>query len=143
MSKKWIHFLSIIVKQHMGRSQWHMQENMFGEETEALRKSWKQLTATCLGKGYGQEGDVEANSVFSIYSIILIALRTVLKAFFCQRQKSLASRSISLSPYYSKILLLTCSFQSQLHKPSTTISLCYKGNRPSLWEIWAQGHQVI
>lgn len=63
-----------MVKQYMARSQWHTtQENMFGEETEAVRKSWKQVTATYLGKGYGQEGDVEANSVFSIYSIILIA----------------------------------------------------------------------
>lgn len=58
---------NIFVKQHTVTSQWHVQENMFGEETEAIRKSWKQITATYLGKGYGQEGDIEANSVFSIY----------------------------------------------------------------------------
>lgn len=32
-----------------------MGESMFGEETEALRKSWKQVTATYLGKGCGQD----------------------------------------------------------------------------------------
>lgn len=58
-----------------------MQENMFGEKTEAIRKSWKQVTPTYLGKGYGQEGDVEGNSIFGIYSIIFTALRTILKAF--------------------------------------------------------------
>lgn len=36
-----------------------MQENMFGEETETLRKYGKAVTATWLGKYYGQEGDLK------------------------------------------------------------------------------------
>ena len=92
-----------------------MQENMFGEETEAVRKSWKQVTATYLGKRYGQEGDTEANSVFRIYSITFIALRTIFKAFLCQRQKSLASRSITSQP----ILLQNTLINMQ---PSLTVS---------------------
>jgi len=53
---------------------------MFGEETEAIKKYWKQVTATYLGKGHSREGEVEANSVFTIYLIILTALRTIFKA---------------------------------------------------------------
>lgn len=47
-----------------------MQENVFGAETETVRKSWKQITATYPGKGYSQEDDVEPSSVFdNLYCI--------------------------------------------------------------------------